>query len=355
MTGKKILISPLNWGLGHATRCVPVIHELLKQGAEVMLAGNGSSIKLLENEFPELKVLYFPDFEIKYGSQFGLTLMKQIPEFIVAVRNERKIVKQWVEEYNIDVIISDNRYGVRNKHTQNILITHQLYPKYPKGTQWTKLPANRQLNKWIKKFDAIWVPDFKDTPTLTGTLSHSANETRNVHFIGPLSRFRVSEKNTQHGKRVAVLSGPEPLRSVFEKKVVDELNNTSQPAIVVRGLPNETTIPFLGKNIAVYNHLNAIDLQGIMAGASFIIARAGYSTIMDLWALNKPAVLVPTPGQAEQEYLAKHLEDIKGWTFLDQNRITLGLDVHSPKSLPQNLNQKHTRPHALLSEIKKLF
>ena len=349
MRKKRILVSPLDWGLGHATRCIPIIQSLLDQGHDVMLAGNGPSIRLLEKEFPELKTLYFPEFEIRYGKQLGLAMFKQFPHFMRLVKEERKLVKMWVQEYNLDVIISDNRYGVRCKGVKNIFITHQLYPKFPKGTSWTRTPAFLQLNSWLNKYDEIWVPDFEVEPNLSGELSHKMNERRNVKYIGPISRFEETTISDQV-KWVAVLSGPEPLRAEFENEIVAGFKKTGHECVLVRGLPKEEVTPNFGENIIVHNHLDSEKLNNLLASASGVIARAGYSTIMDLWALNKPAILVPTPGQTEQEYLAQHLSKFDCWKFVEQDDILLTENVLSTTTFPKEV---FARNSLLINTIRK--
>ena len=323
MKPQNVLISPLDWGLGHATRCIPIIKSLLDKGAKVTIAGSGSSIQLLKEEFPAISFLEIPGFEMSYGNHVMLSMLKLMPKFLKLVAHENNCVRDWQQQYSFDLIISDNRYGFRHNKVSSILISHQLSPKFPKGVQFASKPIQKQLNKWMDAFDEIWVPDFNDSTNLSGSLSNNKNLSVPIKFIGPLSRFdskKITE--TKHGV-VAVLSGPEPARSIFEKKIVLKLETMGTPSILVRGLPCETSIPNFGNHIKVFNHLKAKELNDLMLNSELIISRAGYSTIMDLYHLNKSAVLIPTPGQTEQEYLSAHLTTMGCWKFCNENKIQL--------------------------------
>ena len=328
MKSIRVLLSPMDWGLGHATRCVPIIRSLLNFSVEVTIAGSGASLQLLKEEFPTLAYLDIPTYEIRYGNHFNLSMLKQMPKFLNLIEIEKKLVNAWQQEYVFDLIISDNRYGFSHEHTPSIFISHQLSPKFPKGFKSLTKPAQVRLNKWMNAFTEIWVPDFDANNNLSGSLSVNTKLNPPIHFIGPLSRFKNRTTTNSTDKIVAIISGPDPARAKFETHIVDKLQSLDQPSILIRGLPNERQTPDYGGLITVYNHLQSKELNDILLQAKLIISRAGYSTIMDLFRLNKPAILVPTPGQSEQEYLAQHLSGFSSLKFYKEDELIIDLDFN---------------------------
>ncbi|TMI85631.1 MAG: glycosyl transferase family 28, partial [Bacteroidetes bacterium] len=111
----RILVAPLDWGLGHATRCIPIIQHLLKADVEVWLAGEGAQEKLLADEFPDLPFLSLHGYRIRYArSAIGLVknILFQAPKIVKAIRNENKWLAKMIDEHHFDAVISDNRYGL---------------------------------------------------------------------------------------------------------------------------------------------------------------------------------------------------------------------------------------------------
>jgi predicted glycosyltransferase len=321
---KKILVAPLDWGLGHATRCIPIINELLKQGADVLIASSGKALHLLRQEFPQLTWFELPSYNVTYpaGIPFMLGLFRQLPMFIQAIRKEKEAVEQLVSQHEIDVVIADNRYGCRSSGAVNIFITHQLTIQMPTLLKWMQPIVNFYNQRSIKRFDQCWVPE-KAANGLTGKLSSSLRI--QPVFIGMLSRFQKSTTSLQKKyDLLVILSGPEPQRSIFEKMVCKQLEHFTGKACLVRGLPERVmdTAEVLIKNPTrlVVNHLPAILLQETIEASDLVLSRSGYSTIMDLYHLQKKAIFVPTPGQTEQEYLADVLMR-KGVAFSMPQRI----------------------------------
>ena len=302
----RILVAPLDWGLGHATRCIPIIYRLLEQGHEVFISAEGTVKKLLQQEFPNIECLPLKGYQISYSkTRRGLFLhmVKQIPKITTAIAYERRWLKQTIKSYKIDIVISDNRFGLFNTGVYSIFITHQLLIKSP----FLQAFLQRLNFHFINKYDECWVPDFNEPPFLAGILSHPKKmPDAPVKYIGWLSRFGKPEK--KESKYILILlSGPEPQRSILEKIMLDELERFSEPVLLVRGLPGSNSLLTVRENVKCLNHLPAKQLEEAILNASFVIARSGYSTIMDLLKLKKKAILIPTPGQTEQEYLASHL------------------------------------------------
>jgi len=308
--GQKLLVAPLDWGLGHATRCIPLIKGLLAQDCAVWLAGEGAQEILLRNEFPSLPFLYLPGYRARYArSGRGLLwrMLMQGPGFRQTIQYENTWLKKKVEENGFDTIISDNRYGLHHKNIHCVFITHQLLIKTGLG-KWTEKMLQRTNYRYINRFTECWVPDEEGENNLAGELSHPEKlPAIPVKYIGPLSRFEKNSAKAIKDHVLVILSGPEPQRSILEDKIIDNIAHYNGTAAVVRGLPSDVSIIPSTNSIFFYNHLPADELQKEIEKAEWIIARCGYSTVMDITTMQKKSILIPTPGQPEQEYLAKYL------------------------------------------------
>lgn len=314
----KILIAPLNWGLGHATRCIPLIRQYLTAGDEVVIAGDGDSLRLLRKHFPDLRSIDLPSLELRYTqnkAQRGFYL-RAIPTLVRhAIGNRYYLHKQLAIEH-FDLVISDNRFGFFTRQTRCVYITHQLYVILPKRLRWLQ-PLARAMHACIyKRYDEVWVPDYADAEqNLSGMLAHGGRFDRKVKYIGPLSRFSNLAAKTQAKTgistydSVAILSGLEPQRTMFEKTLVERATKTGEKMLLVQGLVNRPQTHIQRGNITIVPYLADDELVHHMQKTTTIIARSGYSTIMDLEVLGllNKAQLHPTLGQSEQEYLASRL------------------------------------------------
>lgn len=320
---RKILVAPLNWGIGHATRCVPIINSLQTTGFRPIIASDGDALQYLQKEFPNLKSYTLPSNNIQYtknGKFLKLKLLFQIPKILTTIRQEKKLVEQIIEKEQISGIISDNRFGVRSTKIPSVYLTHQITVMSGLTTFFTSYFHQ----KIIKKFDECWVPDFKDKPRLSGKLATLKSHKLNLKYIGILSRFKINkstplqtEVNPKH-EILVLLSGPEPQRTILENKLIDEFSTTQKQVLFIRGIISDTTKLKNNKNITFVNFLHKTELEKAINESDLIISRSGYSTIMDLAVLQKKAFFIPTPGQTEQEYLAKHLKKLKIANFSKQ-------------------------------------
>ncbi|MEW5676829.1 glycosyltransferase [Flavobacterium enshiense] len=306
MSKKRILVAPLNWGLGHATRCIPIIEALENNDFEPVIASDGVALALLKKEFPHLTALELPSYKIEYaqnGENFKWKLFKQIPNMFTAVRQERKVVDHWLKEHNIDCIISDNRLGVHSKKVPSVFITHQLNV-LTGNTSWLTTKIHHHF---IKKFNQCWVPDVQDKPNLSGKLGHMNKDCFNIKYIGPISRMKKKDIEQLYDLMV-ILSGPEPQRTLLENKLKEELKNYEGNVIFIRGVVEEEQKINQRFNITCYNFMNSEELELAFNQSKMVLCRSGYTSIMDLAKLGKKAFFIPTPGQYEQEYLAKKLK-----------------------------------------------
>ncbi|MCK8520907.1 glycosyltransferase [Aquimarina sp. D1M17] len=318
---KKVLVAPLNWGLGHATRCIPIINALLHEGFEPVIASDGVALALLKKEFPNLRTKELPSYKIEYSkkaSNFKLKMLLNSPKIAHAISAEKKAIKKLVEEEKFAGIISDNRMGVRHKSIPSVFITHQLTVLSGNTTSF----STKIHNKYIKKFDLCWVPDMADDPNLSGELGHPKKSSVPVTYLGPLSRFEHQVMPKKYDIMV-LLSGPEPQRTLLEQKLFQEFEQSDKKIVFVRGVIEETHKTYVKNNITIHNYLMGKDLENAINSSNLVISRSGYTTVMDLAKLKKKAFFIPTPGQFEQEYLAQRLTYNKLVPSCDQNEFTL--------------------------------
>lgn len=337
---RRILVAPLDWGLGHATRCIPLIVSLRKMKSEVILAGSGASLWLLRHTFPDLQSLELPAYEVQYG-QRGLmwALLKQAPHLFQTIRKEHRQVETWVAEQGIEGIISDNRYGVWSRAIPSVFLGHQLAILPPKGWTWARRLVYHLHLHSLRHFSELWVPDAPpDHPSaLTGTLTQAYPLPKNVYFLGPLSRFTVlsdlppastllSDVELDHlstafpPQIICVLSGPEPQRSLLEDQLVEQLQRLPYRTWVIQGKPEHKLLTHV-ENVWKIPHLPSSRLAAALKTADVVVSRSGYSSLMDYAALGlRRLILIPTPAQTEQEYLAQ--------TLAQQNRAICQVQDH---------------------------
>lgn len=272
-------------------------------GAEVLLASDGVALHLLKAEFPHLPAFELPSYRIRYDtSNMVLNIGKQLPRIIYAIRAEQWATERLAREHRILGIISDNRYGCFTKHTYNIMLTHQLYLRIPNSIlEWA---ANEVLRRALIKFNEVWVPDVGGEPNLSGELSHGQTAVHpGVRYIGPLSRIRAYESENEYDVAV-VLSGPEPQRSYLEQRLLEQAMLLPQKFIFIQGKTHAKEHHYAAENVEVVSYLTSHELNEVLLAGEVLVCRSGYSSIMDLAATGKKAILIPTPGQTEQEYLA---------------------------------------------------
>ena len=336
----RVLVAPLDWGLGHATRCIPIINELINLNCEVFVAADKLNFSLLKKEFPSVKFLRLKVYEMKYSQNknwLPVKMLLQIPKIALSIWKENRWMKRITGQYKLDAVISDNRFGMYSDKIFCIYITHQLFIKT--GNIFTDKIAQRIHNYFIKKYTNCWVPDCKENG-LAGKLSHPQKIPSNVKYIGPLSRFETLINIERKFDLLVSISGPEPQRSIFEKIILLQLRHFTGSALVLRGLPSETnSISSPNNLVTIANHLPAKDFNIALQQSEMIISRSGYTSIMDLIKLKKKAILIPTPGQTEQEYLAKYLFNKKYFYLAGQENF----------SLKEVLNKTATFPFAELN------
>ncbi len=356
---KTILIAPLDWGLGHATRCIPLIDLLSQKNHRVIIAGNGDSFFLLKEQYPNLTFYELPGYNISYavGKNAAFQALLQTPKILKTISEENKAIAEIIKKEKIDLIISDNRYGVRNNNVKSVLICHQIALQAPSNLQFMN-PVFLKLHlRQIHKFDALWIPDEENDSNLSGKLSHTILFKIPHAFIGIQSRFSNFKKTISFVDELdfdilVVLSGPEPQRSFLETELKKKLSNRTEKILFVQG-KTEKYILSEENNITTVSYLNTNDLFSALQIAKVIICRSGYSTVMDLAVLCKKAILIPAEGQTEQEYLANILSK-KGFAVeCKQDSLDIETALEKLKTVDGFSLIRETRTKALEIELIK--
>ena len=373
------LVAPLDWGLGHAARCVPVIRLLYSKGYEVIIATEGMQKQLLIQEFPTAKFVTLRGYGITYGTGKFATIIKlltQIPKIFSAIKKEHQWLSKFVKEQPVDIIISDNRYGFYHKNIKSVIITHQL--NIITNNSFTEWLARKVHYRLINKFHSCWVPDYPFPDNLAGRLSNPKNFPKiHLRYVGWLVRlnniqslqsindqnkFQVTScqfncitgnqqpatlqptkdytlKSTaiqtsgNHFKYDAciILSGPEPQRTILEQKILNQIKDCPYKVVLIRGLPTAETTPKNSDKFIVYNHLPGKELTEMVLQSKYVICRGGYTSLMEMISLKKKLILVPTPAQTEQEYLAKILMEKKWAVTIQQKDFDLSTAIEQAK------------------------
>ncbi|MCF8258731.1 MAG: glycosyltransferase [Flavobacteriales bacterium] len=317
---KRILIAPLDWGLGHATRCIPLIRHILELGHEPVIAAEGRPLALLREEFPDQEFIHFRGYEISYPEGRGMVWKMGVaaPRIIRRIEEEHHELQAIIQQYRIDAVISDNRFGLYSDKVPCAYITHQVMIKAPFFEGF----LHGLHRRYMERYTEVWVPDHA-TNGLSGDLGHKHPLPPTGRYIGPLSRFQSGDSDMVRDILV-LISGPEPQRTRFENIVLKQLETFEGTAMAVLGTPEFKTERTDGRGHRIVPHLPAAQLEQAVRESRLVISRSGYSTIMDLSVLGKRAVFVPTPGQTEQEYLGKMFHASGQHLLMPQRHFDLG-------------------------------
>jgi len=321
-----LLFSCLDWGLGHTTRSVSLINEFLVSGCDLIVACNSTQKVLLQAEFIDLQYVELPGYDLSYGSGTWATRLKiiaQISKILMRIKSENAWLKAFIRENKVDGLISDNRYGLYHPQIPSVFITHQLHINSGYGSYADSI-IQKFLYRFINRFTVCWVPDFKKRNSLAGLLSHPETlPDIPVQYLGAISRFNECTDSTEKKFDLLILiSGPEPQRTILEKMMIEQSERSDKKIAIVRGLPGDNSI-LEHKKVSIFNHLNGNKLNKLICESEFVICRSGYTTIMDMVKLKKKMIVVPTPGQSEQEYLAGYLSQNHFALSIPQNAFTL--------------------------------
>lgn len=333
---KNILICPLEWGLGHAARMIPLARMLREMNNNVLIGSGEKHLALFRAELPGLTYINFSGFRPVYSRYFPqyLVLLLETPLLLYHIIHEHLRLKSIIRENAIDIVISDNRFGLWNNNVTTVYVTHMPRIPLPKPLRFLERIGVRLHRAVMKRYSFCFIPDLPGELNVSGRLSHGINLPDNARFTGILSRFTFFKEpipgnpiNFQHN--TVILSGPEPQREMLKQKLTSLLKEQEPPTVMLGGRPDKPNEIVKSGNIIYYNHLASQEMREMLTGSNYIISRSGYTTIMDLISINKHALLIPTPGQTEQEYLANYLTE-KGWfSTVSQGEIKRGMTMPS--------------------------
>jgi len=353
----KVFVSPLNWGLGHSTRDIPIIEELLRRGHEVTIGTSGNALTLLKREFPECDFITFKDYPAPYSSTrfFLPKFAASIPILLRALARERKKLDEILSVNKFDLIISDNRMGVYSHDIPSYFISHQLrfsLPQYLYLFEMLTIPANSFVHV---KFDGVIVPDiypWAGQPNLSGKLSRSRLDATNkrAYFAGIFTSTRKMNLDEDLDYLI-IVSGPEPQRTKLEEIILKQVQKLPGEKVVLLGSPQKERHEKLDEHTTVHSYLSTEDKVELMNRARFLITRSGYTTMMEMVELDKKhGLFIPTPGQTEQEYLSRYYAR-QGW-FLSRSQYKLRL----PQDVQEAMNYRGFPEMTKTAEnVKRLY
>jgi hypothetical protein len=306
---------------------IPVARMLLERNYNVIIGSGKEHQAMFRNELPGLTYIDFPGFKPEYSRFLPqyISLLLRIPLLLYHIAAEHIQLKKIINENKIDIILSDNRFGLWNRRIKSVYVTHQIvipFPRIFRFLEWTGILFHRYF---IKKYSFCFIPDLPGDINLSGRLSHGFRLPENTRYIGLLSRFTGRSQSVENRFRfphnTVILSGPEPQRGVLRQKLIEILSKREPPSVFLEGKPGDSVEMSKSENIISYNHLPANEMQEMIKGSTGIVTRSGYTSVMELISLNCSALLIPTTGQPEQEYLAEYLSG-KGWFgTISQDRL----------------------------------
>lgn len=317
-----VLVAALNWGLGHAVRCIPLIRILSEGGCTVLMASDGAALALLRKSFPELPSIELPSYQIRYPlSNMYLNMGIQGPKILKTARSEFKVIQKTIKRYKVRGILSDARFGCFSPAIPSVFISHQVNLPIPDPVFYRL--ANFMQKKLFEQYTELWIPDFRAPQNLAGKLSANPPVNR-ARYIGLLSEMKPATSLAKPDIDIlAVLSGPEPQRSRFEEQIIDQAVHMQERIVIVSGKPgNSREVNNRGK-LSIIPFLDRENLYQYICRSDTLLSRSGYTTLMDLARLGKNAILVPTPGQTEQEYLARRHHKLGHFFAVSQKNFDL--------------------------------
>ncbi len=330
----KIIYGVCSWGLGHATRSLPVIRKLIEENNELTIISNGRSLELLKKELGKnIKYFDIPDYPMLLSENSRQFMAKSVvywPSFIRSMESELQKLKKILENRKCDRIISDSRYGLYSRKIPSFFISHQIRIMNPLRIKMFERGSEIFNLFFFKRYAGVIIPDYKDD-NLSGDLSHNLRriDENKIHYVGALSDFKKKKIRKDIDYLISI-SGPEPQRTMFEKKLVSQVNDLKGRVVITLG-KTEKKDKFNKKNIETHSFLSKEKREDFLNRTKLVISRSGYSTIMDLAIIGAKALMTPTPGQVEQEYLGQY-HNKKGTFFsVNQNSIDLRRDVEFAK------------------------
>lgn len=360
MNKKCILFSICSLGLGHATRELPLIKELLKKN-KIIILSDGNALKFLKEELKNKKGIVFYEKNKKYplleeGGNFikyNYYLIKDSITTFIAIKRENKQTKDICQKEKVDLIISDGNYGSFSKAIPCILVTHQI--EFQIKNYFYKKVSSIFNKRIFKRYNKIIIPDYKEENNLSGKLAHNKIIKKiPAVYSGILSQFKKI-KCKEKIKYLIIISGfLHEHKEEFFSNIIKELKNKKGKKIFIMGDYNKDYEKDIGKNIKIYSSFKGLDKNKIFNSSEIIISRTGYTTIMDLVELEKKAILIPTPNQSEQEYLANYHEK-KDLFNIIKNQKCININFKKLKTAKKKFHKTKESVNIIIKEINKLL
>lgn len=350
---RKILYAVLDWGLGHATRSLPIIRQLVTDN-DVTVLSTGRSRELLKAELPGIEFIDYPDYSVRYTERGGtllLSLCLQLPKIFIRLRDEHKFTERLVAERKFDRIVSDNRYGIYSNSVPSFFITHQLRFKLNPGLEKLEFISEYFNRFYFRHYKKIFIPDEEKEPNLSGDLSHGIRSIKNtkLHYTGILADLNPDHEPV-NSDYLIIISGPEPQRTIFEKKAIEQSSGIQGKIIIVCGKTESSGVRTIG-NTEIYDHASRKVISSMIKGTGMIISRPGYSGVMEIVSMNKKALFIPTPGQTEQEYLGRYFKDKGYFHSVIQEKMDLQTDIKTAENFKCPVSFNSNNISGLLDEI----
>lgn len=326
----KVIYGVCSWGLGHATRSLPVIRKLIDEDNEITIISKGRSLELLKKELgKDIEYIDIPDYPMllsENARQFMVKSLVYWPMFIRRMQSGLSKLTKMLETRRCDVIISDGRYDIYSKRVPSFFISHQIRIMNPLRIKMLESGSEIFNLFFFKRFVGVIVPDFRDDD-LSGDLSHNLRrlDEGKIHYVGVLSDFKKKNMKKDIDYLISI-SGPEPQRTILEKKLLSQVDQLDGNIVVTLG-KSEKKGMLSRKNIATYSFLTKEKREDLLNRAKLVVSRSGYSTIMDLAVVGAKALIIPTPGQIEQIYLADYHKRRGTFYSVNQDSADLKRDV----------------------------
>jgi UDP-N-acetylglucosamine transferase subunit ALG13 len=319
----KVLVAVLDWGLGHASRSSRIIQILMNQKHEVVVASSGPALQFLKSAFPALGFYELPAYNIRYSSHRFLLapfIVFHIPQFLRLIRKENQMLHQIISKEHFNLIISDNRYGVYSRQVHSVFLCHQLTIPVSGIIRPFRKIVSLLHARLIKRFDTVWVPDFPDL-RFSGFMGICPGLT--PQYIGMLSRFSPCTPAADKKFFItAIISGPNPQRTRLTENLEQILSSFDQPCLLLTGTPGAEGFRKQINQLTILNHAETQEMQKLICSSTYIIARSGYSSVMDFAVTGSRVIFIPTPGQPEQEYIAQRMQRSETAVCLSEHKLT---------------------------------
>lgn len=330
----EIIYGICSWGLGHATRSLPVLRRLLSENNNLTVISNGRSLEVLKKELGEQATYVdIPDYPMLLSEntrQFLAKSMVYWPVFIKRIEDGLAQLQKILDKKHYDCIISDARYDMYSKKIPSFFISHQMRIMNPLQIKMFEHAMERFNMFFFKRYRGVMVPDYKEN-SLSGDLSHNLKRIDEdaIHYVGVLSDFtrRPMKKDIDF---LISISGPEPQRSILEEKLASQTEELKGNVVMTLGKAEKYSIT-KKKHLTTYSFVTKELREELLNKSKLVVSRSGYSTLMDVAVVGTKALFIPTPGQIEQEYLSRYHNNLGTFHSVTQDTVDLKNDVREAK------------------------